>query len=103
MSSRTLGVRLAASDYRTFVEKAKRRGEKPSVYLRTIVLTDLDASGHEALHELVSLTHAEVERLRQELARLAVVLLCDAGKCKPSDAKAWALENLGHPISTTVR
>lgn len=96
MLSQNIGVRLESGDYRALAEKAKRLGVKPSIYLRSLVLTDLDSTSRNELFEVLASALAEIEALRKELSKTALVLLVDAGKCKPSDARAWVLENLGN-------
>lgn len=103
MSSRIIGVRLESGDFRAFSEKAKRLGVKPSVYLRSLILSDLDSTMQNELFSGLTSTLAELQVLRKELSKMAVVLLVDAGKCKPSEARTWVIENLGHPTNNTPR
>lgn len=64
------------------------------LFARKIVEDYVNRSGHDPTAEELARIRQLMERLREDLATMAVALLVDSGQTTLEEANAWAMRNL---------
>ena len=90
-TSTTVSFRLLSGDFKLLAE-ASVAGESPGECARRLLLAALNDAYQVSLMESLVDLKAELETLHARIAKLAVALLVDAGKCQIADAEQFVTE-----------
>ena len=91
----TVGVRLEEEFRVALSEQADERNVTVSDMVRYFVIQGLrEDAARGTLFEAISLYRHEIQEMRKDLALMAEVLLCGAGKLDESEAREWAQKNI---------
>ena len=89
---KTITFRLSRLQWLRLCEAAGERGVSAGVLARRLVLEALENSNSQAVEQQVAKLGEQVEQVRVLLARAAVAILCDAGKCSQEEAADWVTQ-----------